>query len=30
MSNANVHQELLVWLKQPKLLRSPREHSTEI
>jgi len=26
----NVNREFVVWLKQPKLLQSPRKHSTEI
>ena len=26
----NVNQGFLAWLKEPKLLRSPRERSTEI
>jgi len=28
--NVNVNREFLAWLKQPKLLQSPRERSTEI
>jgi len=28
--NQSINQKFLAWLKQPKLLRSPRERSAEI